>query len=235
MSTCRGRMRPSSSPSDAAVAAGGGLFDGVLARGRVPAEISDRAWLQAMLDAEAALARAQARAGVISGDDAAAIGAAAADAARFHAGTIGAEAAKTGNPVVPLVKALTDAVEGDASGQVHRGATSQDILDSAAMLVSFRALGPLLDDLSAAADAAAALADGHRATVMAGRALMQQALPIASGLKAAEWLAGLDEAAARLREVRASRLAAQLGGAAGTLASLGDAGPEVAGYLAGEL
>src|SRR4051795_3510290 len=147
-------MRPSSSPSDAAVAAGGGLFDGVLARGRVPAEISDRAWLQAMLDVEAALARAQARAGVISDDDAAAIGAAAADADRFDAGAIGAEAAKTGNPVVPLVKALTDAVEGDASGHVHRGATSQDILDSAAMLVSFRALGPLLDDLEAAAAAA---------------------------------------------------------------------------------
>src|SRR3954469_22223800 len=228
-------MKPSSSPSDAAVAAGGGLFDGVLARGRVPAEISDRAWLQAMLDAEAALARAQARAGVICDDDAAAIGAAAADADRFDAGAIGAEAAKTANPVVPLVKALTDAVEGDASGQVHRGATSQDILDSAAMLVAFRALAPLLDDLVAAAHAAAGLADEHRATVMAGRTLMQQALPIAFGLKAAEWLAGLDEAAARLREVRGSRLAAQLGGAAGTLASLGDAGPEVAGYLAGEL
>ena len=90
-------MRPSSSPSEAAVAAagGGGLFDGVLARGRVPAEISDRAWLQAMLDAEAALARAQARAGLISDDDAAAIGAAAGDADRFDAGAIGAEAAKT--------------------------------------------------------------------------------------------------------------------------------------------
>src|SRR3954470_8906651 len=176
-------MRPSSSPSEAAVAAGGGLFDGVLARGRVPAEISDRAWLAAMLDVEAALARAQARAGGSSDDDAAAIGAAAADADRFDAGAIGAEAAKTANPVVPLVKALTDAVEGDASGQVHRGATSQDILDSAAMLVSFRPLGPLLDDLGAAADAAAGLADGHRTTVMAGRTLMQQALPIAFGLQ----------------------------------------------------
>src|SRR3954468_19219998 len=142
MSTCRGRMRPSSSPSDAAVAAGGGLFDGVLARGRVPAEISDRAWLQAMLDVEAALARAQARAGVISDDDAAAIGAAAADADRFAPGASGAEAAKTGNPGGPLVRALTDAVEGDASGQVHRGATSQDILDSAGMVGLFRALGP---------------------------------------------------------------------------------------------
>src|SRR3954468_23106227 len=107
-------MRPSSSPSETAVAAGGGIFDGVLARGRVPAEISARAWLQAMLDAEAALARAQARAGVISSSNADAIGAAC-DAARYDAAAIGAEAAKTGNPVVPLVKALTEAVEGSAA------------------------------------------------------------------------------------------------------------------------
>jgi 3-carboxy-cis,cis-muconate cycloisomerase len=225
-------MRPSSSPSEPA--AGGGLFDGVLARGRVAAEVADRAWLQAMLDVEAALARAQARAGLIGEDDARAIGAAC-DAERFDGAAIGAEAAKSGNPVVPLVKALTDAVEGRAAGQVHRGATSQDILDSAAMLVAHRALGPLLDDLEAAAEAAAALAAEHGETVMAGRTLMQQALPIAFGLKAAEWLVGLDEAAARLVEVRRTRLAAQLGGAAGTLASLDGAGVEVAAYLADEL
>jgi 3-carboxy-cis,cis-muconate cycloisomerase len=228
-------MRPSSSPSETAAATGGGLFDGVLARGRVPAEISDRAWIAAMLDVEAALARAQARAGLISEDDAAAIGAAAADPERFDAAAIGVEAAKTGNPVVPLVKALTEVVEGDAAGQVHRGATSQDVLDSAAMLVSFRALGPLLEDLDAAADAAAGLAGEHRATVMAGRTLLQQALPIAFGLKAAEWLAGLDEASARLRAVRSSRLAAQLGGAAGTLASLDRSGPAVLAAFADEL
>src|SRR3954464_9226298 len=100
-------MRPSSSPSDVAVAAGGGLFDGVLARGRVAAEVSDRAWLQAMLDVEAALARAQARAGPARPHDPGAL-AEACDAARFDAGAIGAEAAKSGNPVVPLVKALTE-------------------------------------------------------------------------------------------------------------------------------
>jgi 3-carboxy-cis,cis-muconate cycloisomerase len=228
-------MRRSSSPSETAPAAAtAGLFDGVLARGRVAAEVSDRAWLQAMLDVEAALARAQARAGLLGDDDAAAI-AAAADADRFDAGAIGAEAARTGNPVVPLVAALTDAVEGDAAGHVHRGATSQDVLDSAAMLVAFRALGPLLDDLDAAARAAARLADAHRATVMAGRTLLQQALPITFGLKAAEWLVGLDEAAARLRAVRTTRLAAQLGGAAGTLASLDGAGLRVLAHLADEL
>jgi 3-carboxy-cis,cis-muconate cycloisomerase len=187
-----------------------------------------------MLDAEAALARAQARAGLISDDDAAAIAAACA-ADRFDAAAIGVEAAKTGNPVVPLVKALTAAVEGPAAGHVHRGATSQDILDTAAMLVARRALEPLLSDLDAAAEATAALAGEHRETVMAGRTLLQQALPIAFGLKAAGWLVGLDEAAARLREVRRTRLAAQLGGAAGTLASLEGSGPEVLGHFADEL
>jgi 3-carboxy-cis,cis-muconate cycloisomerase len=187
-----------------------------------------------MLDAEAALARAQARAGLLSDGDAAAI-AAACEAERFDVAAIGAEAAKTTNPVVPLVKALTDAVEGPAAGQVHRGATSQDILDTAAMLVAHRALEPLLADLEAAGAAAAALASEHRATVMAGRTLMQQALPIAFGLKAAGWLVAIDEAAARLAAVRRTRLAAQLGGAAGTLASLDTAGPEVLAHYAADL
>jgi 3-carboxy-cis,cis-muconate cycloisomerase len=187
-----------------------------------------------MLDAEAALARAQERTGLISDDDADAI-AAACDADRFDAAALGAEAAPSGNPVVPLVKALTRAVEGPAAGHVHRGATSQDILDTAAMLVARRALDPLLADLEAAADAAAALAHEHRETVMAGRTLLQQALPISFGLKAAGWLVGLDEAAARLHEVRRERLAAQLGGAAGTLASLDAAGPEVLAHYAEEL
>jgi 3-carboxy-cis,cis-muconate cycloisomerase len=227
-------MRPSSSPSDPSVSGGTGLFDGVLAHGRVAAEASDRAWLQAMLDVEAALARAQARAGLLSDDDARAI-AAACDAGRYDAAAIGAEAANTGNPVVPLVSALTDAVEGPAAGHVHRGATSQDILDSAAMLVAQRALGPLIDDLDAAAGAAARLAGEHRDTVIAGRTLLQQALPVSFGLKAATWLTGLDEVAARLDEVRRTRLAVQFGGAAGTLASLGDAGPAVLAELADDL
>ena len=221
-------MRPSSSTSEA------GLFDGVLARGGVAAEIGARAGLQARLDVAAALARAQARAGLIPSGHAEAI-AAACVAGRFDAAAIGAEAARTGNPAVPLVKALTDAVEGEAAGRVHRGATSQDVVDSAAMLVAHRALGPLLDDLDGAARAAAALAAEHRDTVMAGRTLLQQALPVTFGLKAAEWLAGLDAASARRDAIRRTRLAAQLGGAAGTLASLGDAGPEVLGAFADEL
>ena len=129
--------------------------------------------------------------------------------------------------MVPLKAALTEAVEGPAAAHVHRGATSQDILDTAAMLVTARALEPLLEDVGAAASAAAELARAHRDTPMAGRTLLQQAVPVTFGLKAAGWLAGLDEARRWLEEIRLERLAAQLGGAAGTLASLGDAGPQV--------
>ena len=95
------------------------------------------------------------------------------------------------------------------------------------MLVAHRALAPLLDDLEAAAAAAARLAAEHRGTLLAGRTLLQQAVPVTLGLKAAGWLTGLDDAIARLRTVRDERLAVQLGGAAGTLASLGDRGADV--------
>jgi 3-carboxy-cis,cis-muconate cycloisomerase len=224
-------MRPSSSPSEPAA---GGLFDGVLARGAVTEAVGDRAWLQAMLDVEAALARAQARVGIVPAQAAEAI-VAACRADRFDVAGLGAEAAASGNPVVPLVRALGEAVRGPAAAYVHGGATSQDVLDSAAMLVAHRALGPLLEDLDAAAAAAAELAAAHRETPMAGRTLLQQALPVTFGLKAAGWLVGLDETAARLAEVRSERLAVQLGGAAGTLAALGDDGIAVLGHVAREL
>jgi 3-carboxy-cis,cis-muconate cycloisomerase len=211
-----------------------GLFDGVLARGHIRQAVDDRAWLQAMLDVEAGLARAQARAGLLPADHAEAI-ARACRADAFDLAALGRDAASGGNPVIPLVRALGDAVPGPAGAAVHTGATSQDILDSAAMLVAHRALGPLLDDLAGAATAAADLAAAHRATALAGRTLLQQALPVTFGFKAAGWLVALDEAAARLGEVRRTRLAVQLGGAVGTLASLGDAGTEVLTGLAREL
>jgi 3-carboxy-cis,cis-muconate cycloisomerase len=108
-------------------------------------------------------------------------------------------------------------------------------MDTAASLVACRALVPVLDDLHAAAGECAGLAGRHRATVMAGRTLGQQALPITFGLKAAGWLVALDEATAALARIRGERLAAQLGGAAGTLASLGPDGVEVARWYAAEL
>jgi 3-carboxy-cis,cis-muconate cycloisomerase len=211
-----------------------GLFDGVLARGGARAAVDDGAWLQALLDVEAALARAQAAAGVIPAEHADAI-AAACRAERYDVAALGEEAADVGNPAAPLVKALRAEVGGAAAADVHRGATSQDIVDSAAMLVARRALDAVLEDLDGAADAAARVAGEHRATVMAGRTLLQQAVPISFGLKAAGWLVGLDESAARLRAVRDARLAAQLGGAAGTLAALGDSALDVLARFAGEL
>jgi 3-carboxy-cis,cis-muconate cycloisomerase len=216
------------------VSEGGGLFGEVLARGRVRAATTDEAWLQAMLDVEAALARAQAGAGVVAREHADAI-TAACRADLYDVDAIGTEAAAVGNPAAPLVRALRGRVGYPAAADVHRGATSQDVVDSAAMLVARRALEALRDDLDGAAAAAAALADEHRATVMAGRTLLQQAVPITFGLKAAAWLVGLDDAAQRLDAVRATRLAAQLGGAAGTLAAMGDAGVDVLARFAREL
>jgi 3-carboxy-cis,cis-muconate cycloisomerase len=218
-------MKLSSSPSEP------GLFDAVLARGGVHAAVSDAAWLHAMLQVEAALADAQAFVGLIPAEAADAIGKAAKPDA-FDVAALGAAAAGSGNPVVPLVEALRAAVGEPAAAAVHHAATSQDILDTAAMLVAARALRPLLDDLNAAASAAAGLARTHRDTPMIGRTLLQQAVPTTFGLKAAGWLVGLDEARGRLGEVRRNRLAVQFGGAAGTLAGLGDAGTDVVEGLA---
>jgi 3-carboxy-cis,cis-muconate cycloisomerase len=226
-------VRPSSSPSERE-ASPGGLFDGVLARGPVRDQVSDRAWLQAMLDAEAALAMAEAGAGLFDQAVAAAI-ADACDAANFEISAIGRRAADTGNPVVPLLKALRETVGEPAANHIHHGATSQDVIDTAAMLVASRALGPVQNDLRAAADAGAALADRHRGTLMAGRTLLQQASPITFGLKAAVWMSGLDRAADRVGEVHREVLAVQLGGAVGSLASLGPEGPAVLARFAKEL
>jgi 3-carboxy-cis,cis-muconate cycloisomerase len=209
-----------------------GLFDGVFSRGG--AGTGSRAWLRAMLDTEAALARALERAGLAPPGAGAAVTGAAATAA-FDPGALGRRAALSGNPVPALVADLRKAVPPDAADTVHRGATSQDIIDTAAMLLARDALDRLAGDLAAAADGCAALAAAHRDTMMIGRTLLQQAVPVTFGLVAAGWLTGLDEAADAVARVRAARLAVQLGGAAGTLASLGADGPAVAGLLAQEL
>lgn len=199
------------------------LFDPVLAAGAVRAEVGDAAWLRALLDVEAALAGAEADAGLFPREHADRI----AEVCRegyFDVAEIGAKAVGVGNPAAPLVREITAKVGGEAARYVHFGATSQDVMDSAAMLLAKRALEPLLDDLEAAAEHAAALAREHATTVQAGRTLLQQAIPVTFGLTAAGWLSGLDAAARSLRGVR---LAAQLGGATGTLASLGEQGPAV--------
>ncbi len=231
-----GTFGPAAPPGAAGEPAGAasGLFDGIFTTEAVAAAVSDQAWLQAMLDVEAALAAAQARAGLVPDEAASAI-AERCRAGDFDVRAIGRAAAGAGNPVVPLVEELTAAVPAGAAGYVHQGATSQDVLDTAAMLVTHRALGPILDDLAVVARCCAGLAERHRGTVIVGRTLLQHALPTTFGLKAAGWLSGVDESRERLATVREQRLAVQFGGAAGTLASLGDSGIAVAADLAGEL
>ena len=217
-------MKPSSSRSD-------GLFDGIQARGGVRLAVSDEAWLSAMVAFESALAFASADAGAIPLDAAAAIAAACADL-DVDPGQLGRDAAAHGTPVVPLVAAIRAMLPSDVGAYVHRGATSQDVLDTASMVVARNACRVILSDVDAAADAAASLAAAHRDTPMIGRTLLQQAVPVTFGLTAAGWLAGLDAAADGLRRLRP---AVQLGGAAGTLAGLGAAGPAVVAGLAARL
>ncbi|HEY2223372.1 lyase family protein [Actinomycetospora sp.] len=212
-----------------------GLFDEILARGGARESVDDTAWLAALLDVEAALARATADAGGLDPDTAEAI-ATACRPEGFDVAALAVDAASAGNPVVPLVAALHEAVRASAgdgpAAAVHRGATSQDVLDTASALVTRRALAVVADDLTAAADAAAGLARDHRDRAAAGRTLLQQAAPVTVGLRAAGWASGLDGAATALRS---RRPAVQLGGAVGTLAAFAGRGRAVRAALARRL
>src|SRR5579862_9327520 len=159
-------MRPSTSTSE--------LFGGLYARGPVTAAVSDSAWLQAMLDVEAAL------------------GGPALSAADFDLAALGREAAEHVSPVVPLAQRFRE---------THAGATSQDILDTAMMLVAKRALVAMLPDARGAAEAAAGLAREHRESPVMGRTLLQDAVPTSFGLKAAGWMTAIDEASGALAAV----------------------------------
>lgn len=196
-----------------------GLFAPIFVPDALLEAVSGRAWLQAMLDAERALALAAGVEGVAE----------ACDASLYDLAAIAREGRRAGNPVEPLVRALR---ERSGVEDVHRGATSQDILDTAAMLVARDARRLILAELDGVAAACAALAQEHRETVMAARTLLQQAVPTTFGLKAAGWLL----ATLRARRILlAWRPTAQLGGAAGTLALLGDRGVEVLRTYAAEL
>jgi 3-carboxy-cis,cis-muconate cycloisomerase len=211
-----------------------GLFDGTFARGGAASAVADAAWFRALLEVEAALARSAARLGLVSETAAATVTTVCADPARLALATVVARAADAGNPVPPLVRALQDAVGEDAARAVHVGATSQDILDTALVLLARNAIAAIDGDLAAAAAAAARLAAAHRDDAVMGRTLMQQALPTTFGLKAAGWLAGLDGARLRLAEVVAS-LPVQYGGAAGTLVASSGSGVALRSALATEL
>ena len=200
-------------------------FDALFAPPALRAAVSDEAWLRALLAAERALAVAEARVGVISQADAEAV--VAACSASFDAPALVEEGRSAGSPVEPLVRALRARAE-----FAHWGATSQDVLDTAMALVARDAATLVAAELDRVAGACAALAERHRSTVMAARALLQQAVPTTFGVKAAGWLVGVVDAR---RRIAAARLPAQLGGAGGTLAALGDRGLEVLRAYAEEL
>ncbi|MFI6982109.1 lyase family protein [Embleya sp. NPDC050154] len=198
-----------------------GLLSPVRVGTPVEAAVCDRAWLQAMLDAEAALARAQARLGTLP-RAAAEIITATARAERFDLREVALAARESANPVVALVAALTRAVaeqDSAAAEFVHRGSTSQDILDTGAMLIAARALGIVRADLTRIADALGVLAERHRDTVLAGRTLTLHAVPTTFGLKAAGWRQSVLDARRRIDALLADGLPVSLGGAAGTLAA----------------
>jgi 3-carboxy-cis,cis-muconate cycloisomerase len=209
-------------------------FAAIFVPDEVREAVSDRAWLQGMLDAEHALAKAGAAVGVVPADAAARIGEVC-RAELYDTARLAEDGRAVGNPAEPLVRELRAAIGDDAAEYVHLGATSQDIVDTAAMLVSRRAGALVLAELDRLADGCAGLARTHRSTPMAARTLLQQAVPTTFGLKAAGWLVSVLEARQRLGAVHEERLAAQLGGAAGTLAALGHEALEIARQYAREL
>lgn len=223
--------------------------------------VDDHALLRAMLDVEAAWVRVLRDLGATTDDVVRAV-AAATRAEHHDLAHIAAGTEAGGNPVIPMLASLRSAliedarsgpesalsIEGEgpiegtvareAAAVVHRGLTSQDVLDTALMLLAHRALGRLEEHVGRTADAAATLADRHRATIQTARTLGQPALPMTFGLKAAGWLGALDDVATELAATRAG-LPVQCGAAAGTLAAIDVAVPgralEAVDLLAREL
>ena len=197
----------------------------------------DRARLQGMLEFEAALARAEARVGVIPNQAAAPIGNRC-RAELFDVESLAEATARAGNPAIPVVKALIGLVAADdskAARYVHFGATSQDAMDTGLVLQLRRFCSLLEADLDRLSAALARVAEAHKTTPLVGRTLLQHASPVTLGLKAAGWLDAVERHRTRLAEVRTRALVLQLGGAAGTLAALGHRGLEVARALSDEL
>lgn len=214
-----------------------GLFDPLFSTGMADVALSDRARLQGMLDFEAALARAEAAVGVIPAAAPAAI-VAACDAGLYDLAALSAAIANTGNPAIPMVKQLTARVakaDPEAARFVHWGATSQDAMDTGLVLQLRAALGGIEADLDRLSAALAQLAAAHRDTPVVGRTWLQHALPVTFGMKVAGWLDAVERHRARLDELKPRLFVVQLGGAAGSLASLGTRGLDVARALAEDL
>lgn len=196
--------------------------------------LSGRGRVRRMLEVEAALARAEAEVGVISHAIADEIAAA---TARISPDIpmLSQASAVAGAIALPVVSALRDQVSHEARRAIHLGATSQDIIDTATVLQIRDATAIMRHDLVAAGEAAAELAREHRLTPMLGRTLLQQAVPITFGLKAAGWLSGITRQLRAFDHLHEEVLALQFGGAAGTLASLGDDGIRVMERLGEQL
>ncbi len=211
--------------------------DSLFATDSMRAVFSDRARIARMLDFEAALAQAEASVGVIP-VSAAGVIERRCDVDQFDVAAIGHAARDAGNLAIPLVSALTRnvaAADAGASGYVHWGATSQDVIDTALVLQLRDALALIETDIERLAAALAKQARRHAATLLAGRTWLQQALPITLGLKLAGVVSALDRHRARLTALRGRTLVVQFGGAAGTLASLDDRGLAVTEALAARL
>jgi 3-carboxy-cis,cis-muconate cycloisomerase len=196
----------------------------------VSAHFSLRGRLQAMLDVEAALAEAEASAGVIPRDAAGAVKTAC-NVDLFDAASLEAESVRAGNLAIPLVRELTARVAGshpEMARYVHWGATSQDIIDTGLVLQLRGSVPAIVHDLRRAADASARHAAQHVATTMPGRTWLQQATPITFGLKAAGWCDALDRTSTLVQQSLDAASCLQFGGASGTLAALGDQGPDIA-------
>jgi 3-carboxy-cis,cis-muconate cycloisomerase len=214
-----------------------GLLDPLFGSAAMGEVFSDSARLQRMLDFEAALAKAEAGCGVIPAAAAQAI-ASKCKADLIDAGKLAHATALSLNPAIPLVKQLTALVaQGDpeAARFVHWGATSQDVNDTGLVLQIRQAFDILEADLASFSGGLIQLAQKHRSTPIAGRTLMQHALPTTFGVKVAGWLDAVNRHRARFGETRRRVLVLQFGGAVGTLAALRGKGWQVAEALAAEL
>ncbi|PZU91278.1 MAG: 3-carboxy-cis,cis-muconate cycloisomerase [Chelatococcus sp.] len=198
------------------------------------AVFDDAATVRLALAFEAALARAEAAEGLISGSDAEAIAGACA-AIRVEPGELAEEAALAGTLAIPLVKRLRAVLSGSAAVALHKGSTSQDLADTVLACQIRDANGLLQADLGRIAAALLPLARRHAETPAIGRTLLQDALPISFGLRIAQWRTGIAEAAARLGREALGAAAIQLGGAAGTRMGLSGRGRAVAGHMAAAL
>ncbi|WP_447783955.1 3-carboxy-cis,cis-muconate cycloisomerase [Pseudomonas germanica] len=216
---------------------GNQLFDAYFTAHDMREVFCDQGRVQAMLDFEAALARAEARVGLIPASAVAPI-AAACSAGLYDFAALGEAIATAGNSAIPLVKALGKqiaATDAQAERYVHLGATSQDVMDSGLVLQLRQALALIESDLAQLADSLAVQAQRHASTPLAGRTWLQHATPVTLGMKIAGWLGAVTRSRQRLRELKPRLLVLQFGGASGTLAALGEQALPIAQALAEEL